>query len=153
MVYKLEVGMHLDYLQKTEKGIIKQEFIVQSIPENITDKIVVIDAKTKKRKKWSRDILKYCERHKEEKEKKKSAIKLAIEILERELRPIHITELIELIFKEGYKLPRNGKTFKNTLSTSLNMECAKNNPIIQKVKPAVYSSIMFKCGETYKIEK
>ena len=139
MVYKLEIGMMIDYVRKDEK----HTFIIKSLPQDIGDKILVIDVETNKKKKLTRDILKYCERHKEEKKKKDSALKVAIKILKKEFRPIHIDELIKLIFNEGYNLPRGGQTFKNTLSTSLNNECAKRKPKIKKIAPAIYADILF----------
>ena len=139
MVYKLEIGMMIDYVRKDER----HTFIIKSLPQDIGDKILVIDVETNKKKKLTRDILKYCERHKEEKKKKDSALKVAIKILKKEFRPIHIDELIKLIFNEGYNLPRGGQTFKNTLSTSLNNECAKMKSKIKKIAPAIYADILF----------
>lgn len=144
MVYKLEVGMEIEYSRKDENGnVIKQIFIIKNIPKDITDKVLVVDKENNKKKKLSRDILKYCKRHNKEKVKKDSAIKIAIKVLKKENRPIHIDELIRLIFKEGYKLPRGGRTFKNTISTSLNNECLKRKPKIKKIDSAIYATINY----------
>ena len=143
MVYKLENGMKIDCVRENQTIT----YVVKRIPKDNTKKIVVLNKSTKRKEKITREELKYFIRHKEEKIKKKSAIKIAIEILNRENRPIHIDKLIELIFEEGYNLPRGGKTFKNTISTSLNNECSKENPQIKKVASAVYA--IFDCDVAY----
>lgn len=143
MVYKLEIGMEIDYVQKTEDGELRTTFIVKSIPKDITEKVFVIEKESGKKKKLSRDILKHCIRHKEKNVKKDSAIKIAIKVLKQEMKPLHINKLIKLIYKEGYKPPRGGITFKNTISTSLNNECSKRKPKIKKVHSATYAHITY----------
>lgn len=142
MVYKLEIGMEIDYVRKDENGnIVRQTFIVKSIPKDNTDKVIVTDKVTNKKKKLSRDILRHCERHKQDKTKRDSAIKIALKVLRDKNIPIHIDRLIEMIFEYGYELPRGGKTFKNTISTSLNNECARKKARIKKVGSATYAVI------------
>lgn len=144
MVYKIEIGMEIDYVRKDENGnIVKNTFVIKKVPQNIFDKIIVVDKVSGKKKKITRDILKNCERHKQEKKKKDSAIKIALLVLKEYNRPIHIDELIKLIFEYGYKLPRGGKTFKNTLSTSLNNECTKKKAKIKKISSATYAVISY----------
>ena len=143
MLYKIEKGMELDFIRKN-KNTGKMEVrtvTVMNIPDNKEEKVTVIDNNTGKKKKFSLEVLKTCKRHINKIEKKESALSIAKRILKRENRPIHVDELIKLIFAEGYILPRNGKTFKNTISTSLNKECAKSNGTLKKVTFAVYADI------------
>ena len=151
MIYKLEVGMEIDFERKYKgnKEIRTMEII--DIPNDKNEKITVLDKTSNKEKKFTREVLKRCKRHIVEKEKKESAISIAIKVLERENRPVHIDELIDLIFDEGYVIPRGGKTFKNTISTSLNNECAKNNGKLKKVYYAVYA--VKSCDVPYKPKK
>lgn len=142
MLYKIEEGMELDFIRTLKNGEKQvKTFIVKHIPENKEKKVTVIDKENGKKKQFSLETLKTCKRHIAEKEKKESALSCAIRILKRENRPIHVNELIDLIFKDGYVLPRNGKTFKNTISTSLNKECSKVNGKVKKVHYAVYADI------------
>ena len=139
MIYKLEKGMGLDFVKKVKGELKTRTVIVYNVPADENEKITVIDKNTGKLKKFTRDTLKSCKRHKAEKKERVSALSIAIKILERENVPIHVDELIEKIFSEGYSLPRGGKTFKNTISTSLNNECSKYNARIKKVFHAVYA--------------
>ena len=132
---KLKEGMKIDYLKLDDDGsVIKQTLIVKSVP-NGKGRITVIDDDKETKRLMNLHTKKHVFH------KKESALKIALRILKREARPIHIDELIDLIFAEGYKLPRGGKTFKNTISTSLNKECSKENPQIKKTTSAVYADI------------
>lgn len=148
MIYKLEKGMELDFIKKVKGEVKKRTVIVYDIPDDPTKKITVIDKQNGKLKKFTREALKSCKRHKADKKEKISALSIAIKILERENIPIHIDELIEKIFEDGYTIPRGGKTFKNTISTSLNNECSKFNARIKKVYHAVYA--IKNCDVPYK---
>lgn len=139
MVYKLEKGLELDFVKKVKGELKVRTVVICDIPTDINEKITVIDKETGKKKKFSRDTLKNCRRHKTEKKERISALSVAIGILKEENVPIHIDDLIEKIFAKGYILPRGGKTFKNTISTSLNNECNKFSARIKKVYHAVYA--------------
>ena len=145
MIYKLEKGLEFDYVKNIKGKEVRKTFVVDEVQENGT--IIAICKKDKRLKVFSRQELKKCVRHKNITDKKKSAITIAIAVLEKENRPIHINELIKLIFQYGYVIPRGGQTFKNTISTSLNNECRKVNARIKKVQSAVYACI--NCDKEY----
>lgn len=143
MIYKIEVGMELDFIRKNK--VTKTEEVrtvtVLEMPNANHEKVQVMYNDTHAISYFWLESLKQCRRHVSKNVKQKSAMSYALDILTQENRPIHIDELCELIFEKGYTLPREGKTFKNTISTTLNSECDKPFPKIKKVHYGTYAKI------------
>lgn len=141
MLYKIEVGAELDFIKedKTNDTKVVRTIRVLEIPSDKNKKVKVQFLDNDKVDYFYIETLKQCRRHINKKEKSKSAFAYALEILQEENRPIHIKELCDLIFEKGYILPREGKTFSNTLSTTLNKECCKTFPQIKKVHYGTYA--------------
>ena len=143
MLYKIEKGMYLDFVRINPDTKIEEVRTVEvlELGNSKEDKVKVRFIDNDKIEYFWLETLKNCRRHVHKANKHKSAITYALEILKEENRPIHIDELCELILDKGYELPRCGKTFKNTLSTSLYNECYKPNPLIKKIHYATFAVI------------
>lgn len=141
MLYKIEVGAELDFVKedKANGAKVVRTIRVLEIPSDKNQKVKVQFLDNDKVDYFYIETLKQCQRHINKKEKSKSAFAYALEIMQEENRPIHIKELCDLIFEKGYTLPREGKTFYNTLSTTLNIECRKTFPKIKKVHYGTYA--------------
>lgn len=146
MIYKIEEGMYLDFVRINPNT--KQEEIrtieVLELGNSKKDQIKVRFIDNNKIEYFWFETLRNCRHHLNKPLKSKSALSYALDILKEEQRPIHIDELCELIFEKGYKMPRNGKTFKNTISTSLNKECYKPNSKIKKIHYATFVVVDWK---------
>lgn len=143
MVRKFEVGMVLALTMGTVTANVK----VLEVPEDANEKIKIAFVKSGKEKLISREALKTASRVKEKKERSKSAIATAIEILNAVKTPMRVCDIAKKVLEAGYVIPREGKTFANTMSSRLNS--AASDGKIKKLANGVFSSLEFE-GEYVK---
>lgn len=70
---------------------------------------------------------------KEKKERAKSALSVAMDVLKNAMKPMKVSDIAAAVLDNGYEIPRGGKTFNITLSARLN-SAAENGKIKKVVK-------------------
>ena len=116
MLKKIEVGMKVELTFNEKTAVVE----ILNVPENKDEKILVRFVKSGKEKEVSYKIVANAKRFKEQKEKKASALSIAMEVLVERNEPMSVKEICEAVLAKGYTLPREGKTFNCSMSTRLN---------------------------------
>ena len=117
MLKKIEVGMKVELTFNEKTAVVE----ILNVPENKDEKILVRFVKSGKEKEVTlKNILANATRYKEPKEKKASALSIAMEVLAERNEPMSVKEICEAVLAKGYTLPREGKTFNCSMSTRLN---------------------------------
>jgi hypothetical protein len=116
MLKKIEVGMKVELTFNEKTAVVE----ILNVPENKDEKILVRFVKSGKEKEVSYKIVANAKRFKEQKEKKASALSIAMEVLAERNEPMSVKEICEAVLAKGYSLPREGKTFNCSMSTRLN---------------------------------
>lgn len=143
MIRKFEVGMKL----MLKMGNVSAPVEVKIVPEDVNEKITIAFTKSGKEKQISREALKTASRIKEKKERAKSALSVAMEVLKNTMKPMRVCEITKAVLENGYQIPRKGKTFACTMSSRLN--AAANEGKIKKLANGVFSDNAFE-GEYVK---
>ena len=117
MLKKIEVGEKLMLSMGEKTAMIE----VIAVPESKEEKATIRFVKSGKEKEVTlKNILANATRYKEPKEKKASALSVAMEVLAERNEPMSVKEICEAVLAKGYTLPREGKTFNCSMSTRLN---------------------------------
>lgn len=134
MIRKFEVGMKLELVNPINKK--NYTVTVTNVPEDKDAKIQITLSSGKVRE-VAREALKNAVRVKEVKERKPSAISVAVNVLTEANKPMTVSEITAATLEAGYTLPREGKTFANTMSSRLNGAAQKG--LILKLANGVFA--------------
>ena len=137
MLKKIEVGMKVELTCNEKTAIVE----ILNVPESKDGKILVRFVKSGKEKEVSYQIIANGTRHKEPKEKRESALSVAIRVLTEKNEPMSVKELVDAVLANGYVLPREGKTFNCSLSTRLNTAVEQGK--VKKLAKGIFAHIDF----------
>ena len=138
MLKKIEVGEKLVLTMGDKNATIE----VLEVPSNKDEKAKVRFVKSGKEKEVTlKNILANATRYKEQKEKRESALSVAIRVLTEKNEPMSVKEICEAVLANGYTLPREGKTFNCSMSTRLNTAVEQNK--VKKLAKGIFAHIDF----------